>query len=91
MTSLTPRSAPLSAEAASVLSALAADADYPGLRLNDLSDVTSLPTGHVGRHLRTLEADRLAAFAGGVWHLTLRGRRIAEDVRLAAVDAALAA
>lgn len=79
MRSIAPRSAALTTEAGTVLTALATGPEQLGLRMNDLTQVTGLPTGHVGRHLRTLEADRLAAFAGGVWHLTLRGRRAALD------------
>ena len=69
-------SRPLCPQAESVLHALGVS--DPGLRLNELAGVTALPTGHVGRHLRTLEAERLAAFVGGVWSLTFRGRRLAD-------------
>jgi DNA-binding IclR family transcriptional regulator len=87
MTSISPGPLPLNAEAASVLAALCAEPDPLGLRLNDLSAATSLPTGHVGRHLRTLEADRLASFGAGRWRLTLRGRRIAADLAATPVAA----
>jgi DNA-binding IclR family transcriptional regulator len=80
MTSISPGPLPLHAEAASVLAALSAESNPLGLRLNDLTATTNLPTGHVGRHLRTLEADRLASFGAGRWRLTLRGRRIAGEL-----------
>ncbi|MCW2966869.1 MAG: hypothetical protein JWM71_641 [Solirubrobacteraceae bacterium] len=67
--------APLPPEVASVLQALADDESKPGLKLNDLSAATGLPTGHVGRHLRTLERDRLAQYGAGAWHATMRGQR----------------
>ena len=70
-----PLVAPLPAEAASVLAALVAESPHQGLKQNDLSARTGLPTGHVGRHLRTLERDRLARYQGGSWHPTLRGLR----------------
>lgn len=65
--------APLDVEAEAVLAALAA----PGipLRLNDLVASTGLPTGHVGRHLRTLERERLARYEAGRWAPTERGYR----------------
>ncbi len=68
-----PSPAPLSAEAGSVLAALIQAANGTGLRLNDLSERTGLPTGHVGRHLRTLERDRLARYSVGTWRATARG------------------
>ena len=61
-------------------SAIANEPDPLGLRLNDLSSITGLPTGHVGRHLRTLENDRLVDFGAGRWRVTLRGRRIASEL-----------
>jgi DNA-binding IclR family transcriptional regulator len=68
--------APLSEEVSSVLAVLVAGGPDTGFKLNDLSQATSLPTGHIGRHLRTLERDRLAQYgAGGAWHPTLRGMR----------------
>jgi DNA-binding IclR family transcriptional regulator len=78
----------LSSQAGAVLMAIANDPDPLGLRLNDLSGVTGLPTGHVGRHLRTLENDRLASFGAGRWRATLRGRRIAADIAALPVDPA---
>ena len=68
------RPVPLSAEAGSVLAVLvsATGSDH-GLRLNELSARTGLPTGHVGRHLRTLERDRLARYSVGMWRATARG------------------
>jgi DNA-binding IclR family transcriptional regulator len=70
-----PLLAPLPAEAEAVLMALTVDRPPNGLKLNDISARTGLPTGHVGRHLRTLERDRLARYEGGAWHPTLRGLR----------------
>lgn len=67
------RPVPLSAEAGSVLSALVSAGMDRGLRLNDLAEKTGLPTGHVGRHLRTLERDRLARYTVGTWRATHRG------------------
>jgi|1186.fasta_scaffold456071_1 DNA-binding IclR family transcriptional regulator len=67
------RPVPLSAEAGSVLAALVTAGGPQGLRLNDLSERTGLPTGHVGRHLRTLERDRLARYGAGTWRATARG------------------
>ena len=64
----------LDAEAQEVLAALAASPDHP-LRLNDLVADTGLPPGHVGRHLRTLERERLARYAAGAWAATDRGTR----------------
>jgi DNA-binding IclR family transcriptional regulator len=72
--------APLNQEVESVLAALATGGTDHRLRLNDLASATGLPTGHVGRHLRTLERDRLARYASGAWEPTLRGVRHAEDV-----------
>jgi DNA-binding IclR family transcriptional regulator len=72
--------APLNEEVESVLAALAAGGTEQRLRLNDLAQVTGLPTGHVGRHLRTLERDRLARYASGAWEPTQRGVRHAADV-----------
>lgn len=62
-------------ECADVLAALSWDGPESALRLNDLVARTGLPTGHVGRHLRTLERDRLAQYRGGSWQATLRGLR----------------
>lgn len=62
----------LSDEASAVLATLAGGPDE-GLRQNDLSGATGLPTGHIGRHLRTLERDRLARYSAGAWLPTLRG------------------
>lgn len=76
--------APLGAEAESVLAALAATGPDATLKLNDLAGRTGLPTGHVGRHLRTLERDRLARYASGAWQATGRGMRHAGDVAAAA-------
>jgi DNA-binding IclR family transcriptional regulator len=70
-----PLPAPLPIEVAAVLAELTDKSAAEGLRLNDLSSRTGLPTGHVGRHLRTLERDRLARYEGGAWHPTLRGLR----------------
>jgi DNA-binding IclR family transcriptional regulator len=67
-------------EVESVLATLAAGGTETRLRLNDLSSATGLPTGHVGRHLRTLERDRLVRYASGAWEPTTRGVRHAEDV-----------
>jgi DNA-binding IclR family transcriptional regulator len=67
------RPVPLSAEAGSVLAALVAGAEKGGMRLNELAERTGLPTGHVGRHLRTLERDRLARYSVGAWAPTHRG------------------
>jgi DNA-binding IclR family transcriptional regulator len=62
----------LSEEAGDVLGTLAAGGDV-GLRLNVLSALTGLPVGHVGRHLRTLERERLARERAGAWRPTPRG------------------
>lgn len=67
--------APLPAEAGSVLAALVADPAGTGLRVNDLAAGTGLTTGSIGRHLRTLERDRLARYDRGTWHATPRGVR----------------
>ena len=67
------RPVPLSAEAGTVLVALVNAGTGNGLRLNDLAQRTGLPTGHVGRHLRTLERDRLARYSVGSWRATPRG------------------
>lgn len=64
---------PLPREAAEVLTALGAAMSGAVVRLNELAAATGLPTGHVGRHLRTLERDRLARFEAGGWRLTRRG------------------
>jgi DNA-binding IclR family transcriptional regulator len=88
MNRFNPGPPPLTDEAAAVLAAIADEPDPLGLRLNELAGATGLPTGHVGRHLRTLEGDRLASFGAGRWRLTLRGRRIAGDLAAAAAEAA---
>ena len=71
---------PLGPEVESVLSVLAVGGLDASLKLNDLSSATGLPTGHVGRHLRTLERDRLVRYASGAWLPTQRGVRHAADV-----------
>lgn len=71
--------APLSTEVEAVLATLAAGGLEAHIKLNDLSSRTGLPTGHVGRHLRTLERDRLARYHAGAWQPTQRGVRHAED------------
>jgi DNA-binding IclR family transcriptional regulator len=68
--------APLPAEPAAVLAVLAAAGAQAAVRLNELAARTGLPTGHIGRHLRTLERDRLARYAAGGWHITVRGTRL---------------
>lgn len=78
----------LSEEAVSVLAVIAGEPDPLGLRLNDLTDATGLPTGHVGRHLRTLEGGRLVGFGAGRWRLTLRGRRVSSELAIAAQEPA---
>lgn len=67
--------ASLHPEVESVLAAITGDGAEASLRLNDLCDRTGLPTGHVGRHLRTLERDRLVRYSSGKWQPTLRGMR----------------
>ena len=69
------RTPSLSDQVSAVLSAIANAPDPLGLRLNDVATITGLPTGHVGRHLRTLENDRLVGFGAGRWRVTLRGRQ----------------
>lgn len=71
---------PLGGEAESVLVALAAVGQEISLKLNDLSGRTGLPTGHVGRHLRTLERDRLVRYGAGAWQVTGRGMRHAAEI-----------
>ena len=71
--------APLGLEAEAVLAQLAKTGEDAGLKLNDLAQATGLPTGHVGRHLRTLERERLARYEAGSWLVTGRGARHAED------------
>lgn len=61
-------------EAAAVLAVLATEGGAPR-RLNDITALTALPTANVGRHLRTLERLRLAAYAAGAWRATERGVR----------------
>ena len=69
--------APLHQEVAAVLAVLTAAGPEERVRLNDISAGSSLPTGHVGRHLRTLERDRLVRYSAGAWQATLRGMRYA--------------
>ena len=69
--------APLHHEVASVLAVLTAAGPEGRVRLNDISAGSGLPTGHVGRHLRTLERDRLVRYGAGAWQATLRGMRYA--------------
>src|SRR3954471_611368 len=69
--------APLHQEVAAVLAVLTAVGPEERVRLNDISAGSSLPTGHVGRHLRTLERDRLVRYSAGAWQATLRGMRYA--------------
>ena len=78
----------LSEQVSAVLSAIASEPDALGLRLNDVAAITGLPTGHVGRHLRTLENDRLIGFGAGRWRVTLRGRRVAAQLATVAAAAA---
>ena len=70
----------LSNQVSAVLLAIANEPDALGLRLNDVASITSLPTGHIGRHLRTLENNRLVDFGAGRWRVTLRGRRVASEL-----------
>jgi DNA-binding IclR family transcriptional regulator len=72
--------APLGPEAEAVLAVLAAAGQDTTVKLNALSAATGLPTGHVGRHLRTLERDRMVRYASGAWGPTARGIRHAADV-----------
>jgi DNA-binding IclR family transcriptional regulator len=72
--------APIAPEAEAVLATLAASGLDERLKLNDLSSATGLPTGHVGRHLRTLERDRMVRYLSGAWLPTPRGIRHATDV-----------
>ena len=69
--------APLHHEVAAVLAVLTAAGADARVRLNDIASGSGLPTGHVGRHLRTLERDRLVRYGGGAWFATLRGMRYA--------------
>src|SRR3954471_22799881 len=69
--------APLHPEVAAVLTVLTDAGADARVRLNDLSAGSNLPTGHVGRHLRTLERDRLVRCVAGAWQATLRGMRYA--------------
>lgn len=62
-------------EAEAVLAVLAHADDGVTVRVNDVVRGTALPTGHVGRHLRTLEVLRMARYASGGWLATERGRR----------------
>jgi DNA-binding IclR family transcriptional regulator len=72
--------APLGPEVEAVLSVLVAGGLDASVKLNDLSAATGLPTGHVGRHLRTLERDRYVRYASGAWLPTPSGMRHAADV-----------
>jgi DNA-binding IclR family transcriptional regulator len=72
--------APLGHEAALVLVVLAACGPDGSLKLNELAGHTALPTGHVGRHLRTLERHRLVRYLSGAWQATGRGIRHASDI-----------
>jgi len=83
--------APLHPEVESVLATITADGPESSLKLNDLSGRTGLPTGHVGRHLRTLERDRLVRYSAGAWQPTLRGMRHAMFSADAAAADAVAA
>jgi DNA-binding IclR family transcriptional regulator len=67
--------APLHPEVESVLATMTVNGPDVSLKLNDLCGRTGLPTGHVGRHLRTLERDRLVRYSAGAWQATLRGMR----------------
>src|SRR4051812_17907660 len=69
--------APLHHEVAAVLAVLTDAGVDSRVRLNDLTAASGLPTGHVGRHLRTLERDRLVRCVAGAWQATLRGMRYA--------------
>jgi DNA-binding IclR family transcriptional regulator len=69
--------APLHPEVASVLAVLTEVGSEERVRHNDISGRSGLPTGHVGRHLRTLERDRLVRSGSGAWQATLRGMRYA--------------
>jgi len=72
----------LGPEAEAVLATLADKGLDVSVKLNDLAHATGLPTGHVGRHLRTLERDRLARYGCGAWAATHRGVRHATDVAI---------
>jgi DNA-binding IclR family transcriptional regulator len=67
--------APFNAEVEAVLATLASEGPEANVKLNDLSSRTGLPTGHIGRHLRTLERDRLVRYGVGAWCATQRGIR----------------
>lgn len=69
----------LGPEAEAVLATLADKGLDASTKLNDLARATGLPTGHVGRHLRTLERDRLARYGCGAWAATHSGVRYATD------------
>ena len=71
---------PLGTEAEAVLVALAVAGRDLSLKLNELSGRTRLPTGHVGRHLRTLERHHLARYGAGAWRVTGRGFRHAAEI-----------
>ena len=72
--------APLGDEAGRVLVVLAEGGPDASLKLNEVAGRTGLPTGHVGRHLRTLERDRLVRYLSGAWQATGRGIRLATDI-----------
>jgi DNA-binding IclR family transcriptional regulator len=83
--------APLHPEVERVLETITEHGPETSLKLNDLCDRTGLPTGHVGRHLRTLERDRLVRYSAGAWQPTLRGMRHAVLRTDAAAPSAVAA
>lgn len=68
----------LSPETQSVLEDLADHPEDTGRRINAIAQATGLAVSHVGRHLRTLEVDRLAREHGGLWSATPRGRLYVE-------------
>ena len=70
-----PTGPQLGDEAEAVLAVLAGVVPDATVRVNDVVRATALPTGHVGRHLRTLEGLRMARYASGGWAATERGRR----------------
>lgn len=71
--------ASLGPEVESVLSVLADGGLDTSLKLNDLASATGLPVGHIGRHLQTLERNRMVRYASGAWLPTQRGVRHAAD------------
>jgi DNA-binding IclR family transcriptional regulator len=78
--STTPLLAAYKPEVEAVLAALAALGLESSCRLNDLGAATGLPPGHVGRHLRTLERERMVRYASGAWGPTQRGVDHAADI-----------